>query len=412
MSQEGQLDRPQLRTAAAIALASSVVLVLCGQALPVAPDAKPEFVLLHAVNMVVALSVLGATFTRLGARHADALSLFFVLGLGANLLVYLYLLPFAVPTYPALMSNVFTCLLIAAAVLLSWSVRRMLVVGILFCAGFALVGGLLARSGFPATPFVLTLAWLAVGAALAVACARVLGRSRATLVQRQEELAALSTRLMSGQEEQVRQLSRELHDGLGQSLTAVSSYLWLIERQLPIGNELRARAADARHLVAQTLGEMRKLSQLLRPPGLEIYGLAPSVEAQVRQFGAHHALETVFDADGIPERLPAEIETAVFRICQEALTNVARHAHARRVAVTLARQGDDLLLEVRDDGSGLPAPNGNTRHGTGLIGIRERVRALHGTVSLTSGRGARLSVRLPLPPETAGAAVTRESRHG
>src|SRR5436305_1884401 len=131
-------------------------------------------------------------------------------------------------------------------------------------------GVALGRHGLPTASFVGTLSWIAIGAALAVACARVLGRFRASLIQRQDELAALSTRLISVQEEQLRRLSRELHDELGQSLTAVSSYLWLLERKLPPDlGELRTRASEARRLVAMTLGEMRELSQLLRPPGLD-----------------------------------------------------------------------------------------------------------------------------------------------
>src|SRR3989441_108822 len=246
-----------------------------------------------------------------------------------------------------------------------------------------------------------------IGAALAVACAPVLGRFRPGLIQRQDELAALSTRLISVQEEQLRRLSRELHDELGQSLTAVSSYLWLLERKLPPDlGELRTRAGEARHLVAKTLGEMRELSQLLRPPGLDLYGLAGSLEAHLEAFRGRHQIATKFTAEGLPERLPEEIETAVYRIIQEALTNVARHAHAKRVWVGLTGEGDELRLEVRDDGVGLPAENGASRpSGIGLIGIRERVRALGGTVSLSSGPGggACLRARVPMPREGGGA---------
>src|SRR3989449_3363924 len=236
-----------------------------------------------------------ASFTGLGARHGDGLGLLFALGLASNLLLYLYLLPYAVPTYPSLMSSAFTTLLIAGVVLFSWSARRTTLVGVLICAGFALVGAKLGQQGLPMAPFVSTLCWVAIGAALAVACARVLGRFRTGLIQRQDELAALSTRLISVQEEQLRRLSRELHDELGQSLTAVSSSLWLLERKLPPDlGELRARAGEARHLVAKTLGEMRELSQLLRPPGLDLYGLAR---------GAHRGLpRTAPDRDQVHRR--------------------------------------------------------------------------------------------------------------
>ena len=406
-------QRPQLRVAAAIALASAFCLLPL-QALAVGAGQLPTLFLIYGLHTAVAGFVLMASFTGLGARRGDGLGLLFVLGLGANLLLYLYLLPFAVPTYPSLMSSAFTTLLITGAVLFSWSMRRTILIGVLVCAGFALVGVALALRGFRMAPFVAPLCWIAIGAALAVACARVLGRFRTSLIQRQDELAALSTRLISVQEEQLRRLSRELHDELGQSLTAVSSYLWLLERKLPPDlGEHRARASEARRLVAKTLGEMRELSQLLRPPGLDLYGLAGSLEAHLEAFRGRHQIATKFTAEGLPERLPEEIETAVYRIIQEALTNVARHARAKRVWVALTGKGDELRLEVRDDGVGLPADNGASRpSGIGLIGIRERVRALRGTVTLSSGPGggACLRASLPLPRESAGGREDGEAR--
>ena len=390
--------RPQLRTAALIALAATAVL-LPTQALNVAPAALSPLLLVHGIHTLIAGAALIASFTRLTPRQLDRTSLLFILGLAGNLLLYLYLLPNAVPTYPSLISNALTCLLIAGAVLFSWSTRRMLVVSVLTCAGFALVATLLGMRGLAAAPFALTLSWLGVGAALAVACARVLGQFRASLLRRQDELAALSARLMSVQEEQLRQLSRELHEELGQSLTAVSSYLWLVERQLPAELvDLRDRIGEARHLVAKTLGHMRELSQVLRPPGLDLYGLAPSLDTHVRAFGKRHQIAAHFTAGGLPDRLPADIETAIYRITQEALTNVARHARARRVDVALAVEVGELRLEVQDDGVGVASGSGDGGHaGTGLIGIRERVHALGGTASLASGHGTCLKIRVPVP---------------
>src|SRR5882724_8014390 len=308
-------QRPQLRVAAAIALASALCLLPL-QAFTVDARQLPALLVIYVIHAALAGFVLMASFTALGARRGDGLGLLFVLGLASNLL------PYAVPTYPSLMSSAFTTLLIAGAVLFSWSTRRTTLVGVLVCAGFALVGAKLGQRGLPMPPFVSTLCWVAIGAALAVACARVLGRFSASLIQRQDELAALSTRLISVQEEQLHRLSRELHDELGQSLTAVSSYLWLLERKLPPElAELRTRASEARRLVTKTLGEMRELSQLLRPPGLDLYGLAGSLESHLEAFRGRHQIATKFTAEGLPERLPEEIETAVYRIIQEALTD-------------------------------------------------------------------------------------------
>src|SRR6266852_2897589 len=252
-------QRPQLRMAASIALGSALCLLPL-QVIAVAAARWPALFLIYGIHATVAGAVLIASFTTLGARRGDALSLLLVLGLTANLLLYLYLLPYAVPTYPSLMSSAFTTLLIAGAVLFSWSTRRAIMAGILVCAGFSVVGLVLGLRGLPTAPFVSTLCWVAIGAALAVACARVLGRFRTGLIQRQDELAALSTRLISVQEEQLHRLSRELHDELGQSLTAGSSYLWLLERKLPPElAELRTRARDARAVAAVAPARARPL---------------------------------------------------------------------------------------------------------------------------------------------------------
>ena len=149
---------------------------------------------------------------------------------------------------------------------------------------------------------------------------------------------------------------------------------------------------------------MRELSQLLRPPGLDLYGLAPSLESQLESFRGTYKIATRFSVEALPERLPEAIETAVYRIIQEALTNVARHARAKRVTVALRGEHGALELEVRDDGIGLPTVNGaGRRKGIGLVGIRERVHALGGTMAMTSvnGGGACLSVRVPLPRDVA-----------
>jgi signal transduction histidine kinase len=132
---------------------------------------------------------------------------------------------------------------------------------------------------------------------------------------------------------------------------------------------------------------------------LDLYGLVPSLEQHLRSFEQRHNIAASFLASGLPERLPSETETAIYRITQEALTNVARHAHARRVRVQLNADDEHLHLEIEDDGRGLADDDGK-RGGVGLIGIRERVRALGGTMNLESAAGVQLAVHIPLesPP--------------
>jgi signal transduction histidine kinase len=289
-------------------------------------------------------------------------------------------------------------------VIAGWSVERALASSVLVCAGFALAGWLRLGPELDVPTFGFALASLVVGAAVAITAAVGLERVRAGLARRQRELTDLSARLMSVHEEERQRLSRELHDELGQSLTAVLSYLWLIERQVPESTpELRSRVGEARRLASGTLAQIRELSQRLRPSVLDDYGLVPSLEAHVKAFGDRQEIVTTFHAAELPARLSADVETAVFRITQEALGNVARHARARHVHVSLGVEGRELTLEVHDDGIGVEAAraNGSPGAGMGLIGIRERVRALGGRLSLTSEHGARLEVRLPLPPDVA-----------
>ncbi len=274
----------------------------------------------------------------------------------------------------------------------------MILLGAFTCVGFALVSARASAEALGGAPVVSAVGALAVGAVIAIAGASILGRTRASLAARQAELAAFSARLMAAQEEERRRLARELHDELGQSLTAVNAYLWLIEKGLSESQTvLRGRTAEARRLVSKTLAEMRELSHLLRPSTLDDLGLVPSLDSHLKAFADRHQIATSFTAEGLPERLPAEIETALYRITQEALTNVAKHAGAHRVRVTLARDGGELRLEIADDGHGLPARAGGARPGTGLVGIRERVHALGGTMMVSSESGVRIDVRVPLP---------------
>jgi signal transduction histidine kinase len=395
----------ELRMAAALALLAAVVLYPI-QAHYTPAAATGPLLLILGLHVAFTGLVLVASLTRFGEPWADRLSLVLVAGIAANLLLYVYLMPYTIPTYPTLTAYAITFLLIMGAVLFAWGEWRVAWVGLASCAAFALIGHSVAQRGFDSVPFWITGAWLAIGVAVSIGCARTLGASRANLFQRQSDLTALSDRLISAQEEQLRRLSRELHDELGQSLTAVSSYLWVLEQQMPPHlSTLRSRAGEARRLVARTLGQIRELSQLLRPPVLDLYGLVPSLEQHLKTFEKRHRIAASFLAQGLPQRLPAETETAIYRITQEALTNVVRHAEAKRVRVRLDADDEHVHLEVEDDGRGLSQNGDGHRAGVGLIGIRERVRALGGTMTLASTSGVQLSVHIPL--ETA--AMPREA---
>jgi signal transduction histidine kinase len=382
----------RLRIATVIAL-SAGVLFLPLEARHARTDVLFSLLLLYGAHTVLTSFILVASHTAFGARNADRLTLVLVAGHAVNLEAYVLLWPLQ----PGLAGGVLSCLLMGSTVLFSWSVRRVVTVSLAVCSSFALVGAMAAAPGDDRAPF--TVAWLvlAVGAATAIGSARLLAHLGERLARREGELTALSTRLMSMQEETYRRLSRELHDELGQSLTAVNAYLWLIDRHLPEAAAAgRAQTAEARRVVSRTLAAMRELSQLLRPSVLDDLGLVPSLDAHLKRFAACHGIAATLSAEGLPDRLPSEIETAFYRIVQEALTNVARHAHATRVRVALAAIAGELRLEVEDDGVGLPAVNGDGGPpGTGLVGIRERALALGGQLTLRPGKGACLGIRVP-----------------
>ena len=352
-----------------------------------------SLLMLYGAHAALTTFVLVASFTARGMRRADSLALLLVVGHAVNLHVYLWVWP----RYPGLAAGILGCLLMGNGVLFSWSTGRVLALALAFTAGFVTDGAWARPHDFQRPEFAVAVIILVVGGATAVACARLVALLRASLAQRQRELTELSTRLMAAQEEERRRLARELHDEFGQALTAVNAHLWLIERQPPAdAAALRARAAEARGLVNRTISGMRELSHLLRPSVLDALGLLPSLEGLVTGFGERHDIKTSLTSDGLPERLPADVETALYRITQEALTNVARHARARQVRVMIGTIGDEIRLEIEDDGVGFGSRDG-VPAGTGLIGIRERVRALGGELTLTSRKGLRLNVQVPLP---------------
>lgn len=385
----------RVRIATFIALATGVLYVPI-EARAVRTDILWSLLVLYGFHAMLTSGILIASFTAIGSRYADRLGLVLVVGHAASLHLYVYLWP----TYPALASGILCCLLVGSVVLFSWTTRRTLALASLVCIAFPLVGVAAIPGEVQRPPFMVAWIVLLVGGATAVGCARLLALLRANLARGERELSALSLRLMSAQEEERRRLSRDLHDEFGQSLTAVNAYLWLIERT-PAGDAeaLRTRTAEARHVISKTLAAMRELSHLLRPSVLDDFGLVPSLETLLRSFAKRHDVATTLVADGLPERLPAETETALYRITQEALTNVARHARASRIRVALSVMGRELRLEIEDDGVGFQRGNGA---GTGLIGIRERARALGGRTRISTRKGVCLRVHVPLAAESRG----------
>ncbi len=214
-----------------------------------------------------------------------------------------------------------------------------------------------------------------------------------------ERLKALSASLLTAQEEERRRVAVELHDELGQVLTAVKINLQSLGRKLDasLGSEL----ADAAASVDQAMERVRDLALDLRPAVLDDLGLPSALRWYTHRFARDTGIDVHFSADSVP-RLEAALETACFRVAQEALTNVSRHAHARHVWVVLNAGTGETELKIWDDGRGFDVITARERAvggvSVGLLGMEERVSSLGGTFTVRSvpGRGTRLSVSFPV----------------
>jgi two-component system, NarL family, sensor histidine kinase UhpB len=199
---------------------------------------------------------------------------------------------------------------------------------------------------------------------------------------------------LRAQEEERRRLARDLHDEVNQALTAILLRLQAVSQDAPA--EVADELAEVRRLVNQAMDELLRLARELRPSALDDHGLYSAIEGQVRRFRNQTGIDTELRADGDPADLDADREIAVFRIAQESLANVARHAGASRVDIELGRIGEHgIALTVRDDGCGfMPAGASN---GLGLNGMVERARLVGGELDIdsTPGTGTTVSLRVP-----------------
>jgi signal transduction histidine kinase len=214
------------------------------------------------------------------------------------------------------------------------------------------------------------------------------------------DLHRLSARLATIQEDERRTIARELHDEVGQTLTATKVELALAQRAVHDPAAAIVHLEEARTMTEHTMRTIRDLSHLLHPSLLDDLGLAAALKSLLEGFGRRHGIRTELTHENVDARLATELETALYRIAQEALTNVSTHAHATTCRVTLRGLDDTVCITIEDDGSGFdPAkvePLGRGR-GLGLVGIRERVTQHAGTFQLESapGQGTRLTIEMP-----------------
>jgi signal transduction histidine kinase len=223
--------------------------------------------------------------------------------------------------------------------------------------------------------------------------------------QAEESLRQLSARLLRIQDEERQRLARELHDSTAQSLAALAMNLAVVRggrAKLPKRSQ---QALDESEVLAELCArEIRSLSYVLHPPLLKEIGLPAAVRWCAEGFAKRSGIAVDVDSPNDFGRLPVDVETALFRIVQECLTNVQRHSGSPTARIELSRRDHSVGLKVKDQGRGIPP--GILRHrsslGVGLLGMRERVRQLGGRLSIDStGTGATVQVEIDLPPEAA-----------
>jgi PAS domain S-box-containing protein len=220
------------------------------------------------------------------------------------------------------------------------------------------------------------------------------------LLAQQQELRELSARVLEAREEEKTRIARELHDELGQMLTALKMDLaWLSER-LPAGEPaLAERAAEMRGLLEDTVGATRRISADLRPLMLDDLGLAEAANWLVQDFARRSgiACEVRMPAGEALQAVPKNLSTAIYRAVQESLTNIARHSGAKRAWVMFAAENGGLQIEVEDDGRGIGSEDLRKSHSLGLKGMRERFAYFGGSLDISSPARGGTRVRIQVP---------------
>jgi len=224
---------------------------------------------------------------------------------------------------------------------------------------------------------------------------QALQRRNGELAALSRDLRNLSSQVLHLQEEERKRISRELHDEVGQALTVLNTNLGMLQRNGTVESALlKKKIAATQMLLGQTMETVHRFARKLRPAMLDELGLLPALRSCLKNFARRTGLHVRFAASPQAEHLNDDQKTVVYRVAQESLTNVAKHAHAKVVQLIAAHDNGVLTLEVRDDGIG----GVDAGRGSGILGLTDRAEALGGTISIASPPrgGTTLSVRLPI----------------
>jgi signal transduction histidine kinase len=241
---------------------------------------------------------------------------------------------------------------------------------------------------------------LLVGGSLSFAMARGISKQTEELQASLGQLRALAARLQSIREEERKRVAREIHDQLGQALTAIKLDVSSLVRELPAERKESNRVPSILKLVDETIQTVRRIATELRPGMLDDLGLVATIEWAGEEFGARTGTKCCLELPPDDIVVDQEKSTAIFRIFQETLTNIARHAGANEVKARLAAENGNVTLEVRDNGRGIREEKLRKGGSLGILGMRERVALLGGDLTITSspGNGTSVLVRIPQGP--------------
>jgi len=230
-------------------------------------------------------------------------------------------------------------------------------------------------------------------------------RAKDELERSRQEMRNLSAHLQSVREKERTRIARELHDELGQLLTALNTDIILLNRRIPEGQpELRERVDTMSGLVDMTMNTLKRIYMDLRPGMLDHLGLPVAIEWQASEFSKRTGIPCRVTVEPEDMELDPDLSTAVFRIFQETLTNISRHAEAKRVQVSLKKAGREIRLTVKDNGKGITEEQMAKPNSYGLLGIRERVFHWGGEVKIAGKKGKGTTVNVRIPYENTGEA--------
>lgn len=234
----------------------------------------------------------------------------------------------------------------------------------------------------------------------------------------EENLRNLSNQVLHAQEEERKRISRELHDEVGQALTAVSVTLATLKSNTadspPLMNQ---KLADAQKLLQESMEAVHGFAREMRPTILDELGLVPALRSCLKAFGERTGLVVRLRANPVAEQLTGEQKIVLFRVAQESLTNIAKHAEANRVDVVISKAGDGVRMEVIDNGKSFrETPKHKSTKRLGLLGMQERVRLVNGTFTIKPDFGHGTTVRVIIPLKSPSAVILsrqiREGGHG